>query len=125
MLRIGLLVVEIVVQILYEMYRISNFPRFIGMMGIVGIFANYALLFVIGFTFTYKAFVPKNKKLPVVLLGGLFTSRKCTCNTSSGRYERKPGGYRCVATTLRVAVGCRWGVWCETIGIPDRSRTVS
>lgn len=69
MLRIGLLVVEIVVQILYEMYRISNFPRFIGMMGIVGIFANYALLFVIGFTFTYKAFVPKNKKLPVVLLG--------------------------------------------------------
>ena len=69
LLRIGLLIIEIVLQLALEVYRTDNYFRLTGPVGVSLIYLNYALLFVIGLTFTYKAFVPKQKKLPVLLLG--------------------------------------------------------
>ena len=68
-IRIIFLVIEIVLQLALEVYRTENYYRLAGPFGVSLVYLNFALLIVIGFTFTYKAFVPKNKKLPVLLLG--------------------------------------------------------
>lgn len=69
MLRIAFLIIEIVLQLALEVYRTDNYFRLAGPVGVFLVYLNFALLIVIGFTFTYKAFVPKQKKFPVLLLG--------------------------------------------------------
>ncbi len=68
-IRVVFLVVEIALQAALEVYRTANYYRFTGPVGVSLMYLNYVLLFVIGFTFTFRAFVPKQKKLPVLLLG--------------------------------------------------------
>lgn len=65
-MRICLLGVEIVIQIMYELHRRNEYLR--STPRIEDYYLPYIILIVIGFTFSYQAFVPKNKRLPVILL---------------------------------------------------------